>query len=132
MSDKIEKSDEEWRALLPRDAYQVLRHEGTEYAGSSPLNDEHRTGTFVCAGCGTALFRSDMKYESGSGWPSFFTSLPGVFETSTDHKLMMPRTEYHCTRCGGHHGHIFKDGPAPTGLRFCNNGVSLKFVPDAK
>jgi len=132
MSDKIEKSDEEWRALLPRDAYQVLRHEGTEYAGSSPLNDEHRKGTFVCAGCGTALFRSDMKYESGSGWPSFFTSLPGVFETSTDHKLMMPRTEYHCTRCGGHHGHIFKDGPAPTGLRFCNNGVSLKFVPDAE
>jgi len=132
MSDKIEKSDEEWRALLPRDAYQVLRHEGTEYAGSSPLNDEHRTGTFVCAGCGNALFRSDMKYESGSGWPSFFTSLPGVFETSTDHKLMMPRTEYHCTRCGGHHGHIFKDGPAPTGLRFCNNGVSLKFVPDAE
>ena len=132
MSDKIEKSDEEWRALLPRDAYQVLRHEGTEYAGSSPLNDEHRTGTFECAGCGTALFRSDMKYESGSGWPSFFTSLPGVFETSTDHKLMMPRTEYHCTRCGGHHGHIFKDGPAPTGLRFCNNGVSLKFVPDAE
>ena len=132
MSDKIEKSDEEWRTLLSRDAYQVLRHEGTEYAGSSPLNDEHRVGTFVCAGCGTALFRSDMKYESGSGWPSFFTSLPGVFETSTDHKLMMPRTEYHCTRCGGHHGHIFKDGPAPTGLRFCNNGVSLKFVPDAE
>ena len=132
MSDKIEKSDEEWRTLLPRDAYQVLRHEGTEYAGSSPLNDEHRKGTVVCAGCGTALFRSDMKYESGSGWPSFFTSLPGVFETSTDHKLMMPRTEYHCTRCGGHHGHIFKDGPAPTGLRFCNNGVSLKFVPDAE
>ena len=132
MSDKIEKSDEEWRTLLSRDAYQVLRHEGTEYAGSSPLNDEHRAGTFVCAGCGTALFRSDMKYESGSGWPSFFTSLPGVFETSTDHKLMMPRTEYHCTRCGGHQGHVFKDGPAPTGLRFCNNGVSLKFVPDAE
>ncbi len=88
MSDKIEKTDEEWRALLPRDAYQVLRHEGTEYAGSSPLNDEHRKGTFVCAGCGMSLFRSDMKYESGSGWPSFFTSLPGVFETSTDHKLL--------------------------------------------
>ncbi len=132
MSDKIEKTDEEWRALLPRDAYQVLRHEGTEYAGSSPLNDEHRKGTFVCAGCGMSLFRSDMKYESGSGWPSFFTSLPGVFETSTDHKLLRPRTEYHCTRCGGHHGHIFEDGPAPTGLRFCNNGVSLKFVPDSE
>lgn len=129
-SKKQELPDEEWRKRLDPEAYQVLRHEGTEYAGTSPLNDEKRSGTYVCAGCDTPLFKSEMKFNSGTGWPSFFTTLPGVFETSTDHKLLMPRTEYHCARCGGHHGHVFKDGPQPTGLRYCNNGVALKFIPD--
>ena len=128
---KIEKTDAQWRAELSAEAYQVLRHEGTERAGTSPLNDEKRPGTFVCAGCGTALFTSDMKFDSGTGWPSFFTTLPGVFETSRDFRLIWPRTEYHCATCGGHHGHVFDDGPAPTGLRSCNNGVALKFVPQA-
>jgi peptide-methionine (R)-S-oxide reductase len=127
---KQELSDDEWRKRLAPEAYQVLRHEGTEYAGTSPLNEEKRSGTYVCAGCDTPLFKSEMKFNSGTGWPSFFTTLPGVFETSTDHKLLMPRTEYHCARCGGHHGHVFKDGPQPTGLRYCNNGVALKFIPD--
>jgi peptide-methionine (R)-S-oxide reductase len=128
---KIEKTDAQWRAELSAEAYQVLRHEGTERAGTSRLNDEKRPGTFVCAGCGTALFTSDMKFDSGTGWPSFFTTLPGVFETSRDFRLIWPRTEYHCATCGGHHGHVFDDGPAPTGLRYCNNGVALKFVPQA-
>jgi peptide-methionine (R)-S-oxide reductase len=131
MPNRIEKTDAEWRALLSPEAYHVLRHEGTERAGTSPLNDEHRTGTFVCAGCGTPLFSSDMKFDSGTGWPSFFTSLPGVFETRRDFRLIWPRTEYHCATCGGHHGHVFDDGPPPTGQRFCNNGVALRFVPDA-
>ncbi len=129
-SKKQELPDDEWRKRLDPEAYQVLRHEGTEYAGTSPLNEEKRPGTYVCAGCNTPLFKSEMKFNSGTGWPSFFTTLPGAFETSTDHKLLMPRTEYHCARCGGHHGHVFKDGPQPTGLRYCNNGVALKFVPD--
>jgi peptide-methionine (R)-S-oxide reductase len=129
-SKKQELPDHEWRKRLDPEAYQVLRHEGTEYAGTSPLNEEKRSGTYVCAGCDTPLFKSEMKFNSGTGWPSFFTTLPGVFETSTDHKLLMPRTEYHCARCGGHHGHVFKDGPQPTGLRYCNNGVALKFIPD--
>ena len=130
MSTRIEKTDEQWQAELDPAAYQVLRHEGTERAGTSPLNDEHRRGTFVCAGCGTPLFTSDMKFDSGTGWPSFFTSLPGVFETRRDFRLVWPRTEYHCATCGGHHGHVFDDGPSPTGKRFCNNGVALRFVPD--
>ncbi len=129
-SKKQELPDDEWRKRLDPEAYQVLRHEGTEYAGTSPLNEEKRPGTYVCAGCNTPLFKSEMKFNSGTGWPSFFTTLPGAFETSTDHKLLMPRTEYHCARCGGHHGHVFKDGPQPTGLRYCNNGVALKFIPD--
>jgi peptide-methionine (R)-S-oxide reductase len=129
-SKKQELPDDEWRKRLDPEAYQVLRHEGTEYAGTSPLNEEKRSGTYVCAGCDTPLFKSEMKFNSGTGWPSFFTTLPGAFETSTDHKLLMPRTEYHCARCGGHHGHVFKDGPQPTGLRYCNNGVALKFIPD--
>jgi peptide-methionine (R)-S-oxide reductase len=128
---RIDKTDEQWRAELSPEAYKVLRHEGTERAGTSPLNDEKRRGTFVCAGCGTPLFTSDMKFDSGTGWPSFFTTLPGVFETRRDFRLVWPRTEYHCATCGGHHGHVFDDGPSPTGLRYCNNGVALRFVPDA-
>ena len=130
MTDKIDKPDAEWRQTLSGEAYQVLRHEGTERPGSSPLNDEKRGGTYVCAGCDTPLFSSDMKFDSGTGWPSFFTTLPGAFETSRDFRMIWPRIEYHCARCGGHHGHVFDDGPAPTGTRFCNNGVALKFVPD--
>lgn len=132
MSDRIEKTDEQWRAELDPQAYRVLRHEATERAGTSPLNDEWRNGTFVCRGCGTPLFTTDMKFDAGCGWPSFTTALPGVFETKVDHYLVYPRTEYHCAKCGGHHGHVFEDGPQPTGLRYCNNGVALKFVPDGE
>lgn len=125
----VEMSREEWRTRLRADAFRVLREEGTEHAGSSPLNAEKRRGVFVCAGCGQPLFTSEMKFESGTGWPSFFTTIPDAFETKTDFKLILPRTEYHCRRCGGHHGHVFRDGPAPTGLRYCNNGLALRFVP---
>lgn len=122
-------SDAEWKKRLPGPAYTVLRHEDTERPGSSPLNGEKRPGVFVCAGCALPLFTSAMKYESGTGWPSFFTTIPGAFQTTTDYRLILPRTEYHCTRCGGHHGHLFNDGPRPTGQRYCNNGVALRFIP---
>jgi peptide-methionine (R)-S-oxide reductase len=125
----VQKSDEEWRKVLSPQSYRVLRHEGTEPAFTSPLNDEHRRGTFVCAGCALPLFTSDMKFDSGTGWPSFFTTIPNVFATKTDTLLIYPRTEYHCAKCGGHHGHVFNDGPAPTGQRYCNNGVALRFIP---
>lgn len=128
-SQPLKLSKEEWRKRLDAQQFYVLREEGTERAGSSPLNDEKRPGVFVCAGCDLPLFTSEMKYESGTGWPSFFTTIPGVFGTSTDYKLIYPRTEYHCIRCGGHHGHVFDDGPPLTGKRWCNNGVALKFVP---
>jgi peptide-methionine (R)-S-oxide reductase len=128
-TEPLKLTKDEWRKRLPRDSFKVLREEGTEPAGTSPLNGEKRAGVFTCAGCGLVLFSSEMKFESGTGWPSFFTTIPGVFETKKDFFLLYPRTEYHCARCGGHHGHVFEDGPAPTGLRYCNNGVALRFLP---
>ncbi|MEL7545409.1 MAG: peptide-methionine (R)-S-oxide reductase MsrB [Pseudomonadota bacterium] len=123
---------DEWRARLESDlAYQVLREEATERPFTSPLNDEKRDGTFVCAGCELPLFESQTKYESGTGWPSFFDVIAGAVGTKEDNTLWMKRTEYHCARCLGHQGHVFADGPAPTGLRYCNNGVALKFVSAA-
>lgn len=125
---KLVKSREEWRKLLPRDAYEVLFEEDTERPGSSPLNAEKRRGTYVCAACFLPLFDSATKYESGTGWPSFYRPLPNAMETKTDYKIIIPRTEYHCARCGGHQGHVFDDGPPPTGQRWCNNGLALRFV----
>jgi peptide-methionine (R)-S-oxide reductase len=123
-------SDAEWRRRLPELSYEVLRHEGTERAGTSPLLAEHRKGVFACLGCGLPLFKSEWKFESHTGWPSFYTEIPGALGRKIDRKLAIEvRTEYHCARCLGHQGHIFKDGPRPTGLRYCNNGASLKFVP---
>jgi len=123
------KTDEEWKMTLTPEQYRVLREEGTERAFTSPLNAEKRAGTFVCAGCGSPLFVSETKYDSGTGWPSFYQALPGAVETKTDLKIGYARTEYHCAQCGGHQGHVFNDGPQPTGLRYCNNGLALKFVP---
>lgn len=124
----LQKSKSEWADLLPAPAYKVLFEEDTERAGSSPLNTEKRDGTFVCAACFQPLFDSSKKYESGTGWPSFFQPLPNAVATRTDYRLFLPRTEYHCSRCGGHQGHVFDDGPQPTGKRYCNNGLALRFV----
>ena len=127
--EKIMKTKDEWRKLLTPEQFHVLRDEGTERPFSSPLNENKQKGRYVCAGCELPLFASEMKFDSGTGWPSFFTSIEGRLETRLDFKLLLPRTEYHCARCGGHHGHVFKDGPPPTGQRWCNNGVALKFIP---
>ena len=126
---ELSLSEEEWRSRLSAEQYRVLREEGTERSGSSALNKEHREGEYHCAGCDLALFTSASKFESGTGWPSFFTHIDGHLLSKTDYGLVWPRTEYHCARCGGHQGHVFDDGPKPTGLRWCNNGVALRFVP---
>ncbi len=129
---KLEKSKDEWRELLDEDAYRVLFKDGTERAFTSPLDKEKRKGTFICAACYLPLFAWKTKFDSGTGWPSFFRPIDGRTGTKKDFKLVLPRTEYHCIRCGGHQGHIFNDGPQPTGQRWCNNGVALKFVPEGE
>jgi peptide-methionine (R)-S-oxide reductase len=126
---EVEKTDAQWKALLSPAAYDVLRHEGTEPAGTSRLLDEHREGAFLCAGCALPLFSSKTKFESHTGWPSFYAPLPNAVETTEDRTFMMIRTEVHCRRCAGHLGHVFDDGPKPTGLRYCMNGVALSFRP---
>jgi peptide-methionine (R)-S-oxide reductase len=128
----VGKTDEEWRRTLTPEQYQVMREHGTERAGTSPLNREKREGTFYCAACNQALFDSDTKYESGSGWPSFFTPMENAIGTTVDRTYGMERTEVHCARCGGHLGHVFEDGPPPTGLRYCMNGAALNFKPEEK
>jgi peptide-methionine (R)-S-oxide reductase len=131
-TETLKLSKEDWRKRLDAAQFNILREEGTERPGSSPLNDEKRAGVFTCVACNLPLFTSAMKYDSGTGWPSFFTTIPGVFGKTTDYKLILPRTEYHCIRCGGHHGHVFDDGPPPTRQRWCNNGTALKFIPKSK
>ena len=125
----VSKTEAEWRAALRPEAFRVLREHGTERAGTSPLNAEKRDGTFTCAGCGTALFTADTKFESGTGWPSFFAPIEGAVATTTDRSFFMTRVEVHCANCGGHLGHVFDDGPRPTGQRYCMNGVSMDFKP---
>lgn len=127
--EKLTRTNAEWKKRLTPAQYDILREEGTERAFTSPLLNEKREGMFVCVACDLPLFHARFKYESGTGWPSFFDAIEGHLETTTDYKLLYPRTEYHCARCGGHHGHVFDDGPKPTGLRYCNNGVALAFLP---
>jgi peptide-methionine (R)-S-oxide reductase len=124
-------SRDELKKKLSPERFAIMFEDGTERPGSSPLLAEHREGTFVCAACGAPLFAADTKFESGTGWPSFWSAIPGALETGSDFKLGVERTEYHCARCGAHQGHVFEDGPAPTGLRYCNNGLSLDFIPAA-
>jgi peptide-methionine (R)-S-oxide reductase len=130
-TDPITMTDDEWRKRLSPEAFRVLRKHGTERAGTSPLNKEKRDGVFTCAGCGQALFPADTKFESGTGWPSFWAPLDGAVETTTDRSFFMTRTEVHCARCKGHLGHLFPDGPQPTGARYCMNGVAMQFEPEA-
>jgi peptide-methionine (R)-S-oxide reductase len=122
-------TEADWQKRLPAPSFQVLRQESTETPFSSPLNDEHRHGTFVCLGCGLPLFKSEWKFDSGTGWPSFYTEIGGALGKKADFQIVEERTEYHCAQCLGHQGHVFNDGPRPTGLRYCNNGVALKFIP---
>ena len=126
----VKLSEKEWKEKLTPEEFNVLRKEGTERPFTSPLNNEKRKGTFVCKGCDLPLFNSETKFDSGTGWPSFYDAIKGNVDTKLDFVLLIPRTEYHCARCDGHQGHIFKDGPKPTGLRYCNNGVALKFIPE--
>jgi peptide-methionine (R)-S-oxide reductase len=128
-SDTTTRADADWEKELTPEQYHVLRKHGTERAGTSPLNHEKRAGTFVCAGCGQKLFASDAKFESGTGWPSFFAPMEGAVATTSDRSWFMTRTEVHCSNCQGHLGHVFEDGPAPTGLRYCMNGVAMRFEP---
>jgi len=127
----IQKTDAEWQAELSPEAFKVLRKHGTERAGTSPLDKVYDSGTYSCAGCGTPLFLADTKFNSGTGWPSFFLPIDGAIETTVDRTLFMSRTEVHCAKCGGHLGHVFNDGPKPTGLRYCMNGISMNFTPQA-
>ena len=129
---EVQKTEQEWKETLSPEAFRVLRKHGTERAGTSPLDKNYDEGTYLCAGCGQPLFSSDTKFNSGTGWPSFYQPLDNAIDTTVDRSLFMTRTEVHCNRCGGHLGHVFGDGPKPTGQRYCMNGVSLKFVPKNK